>query len=163
MKKLFLLIALLLSGLYISAQNEVTYGIAKYYQVKVSNDKWGEWEKIEGKVLVYFDMGFGFISVLNKNIDKFIVLEYKDVIKDKGKTIYNIRAIDKNGIKCNLYTIFFESGNFSFTISYSDIQYSYLIEEEFVGYPYGLFTKPTKKPINKEIKKTNNKSFNYEI
>jgi hypothetical protein len=141
MKKLFFILLLAIFSVTIFAQDRLSFGVAKDYQVKNSSESWGGWVEAESPILIYMDLGFGFIAVENGYHDRFILNSTILTTDNSDVKVFTIKAIDQTGKECTIEANFFVSGNFALTVRYSDIQYSYLIEEDMgaIGYPYKYF------------------------
>lgn len=143
MKKLFKVIAILgmvFIGASIFAQQ--SYATVDKYQAKYTEEDWGEWLDITGggTMIIYLDMGFGFMSITNSQFDRFILTKMEEPVETEKKITYVFEAINAVGVNSKIYyTYTKESDSFTLTITYDDMQYSYLLKEDFDGYPSKLF------------------------
>jgi len=97
MKKLFKLIAIfgmLMIGASIFAQSQLSYATVDKYQAKYTEDNWGEWKDIEGEIIIYLDMGFGFMAITNSNFDRLILTKMEDPVETEKKISYVFEAKD---------------------------------------------------------------------
>jgi hypothetical protein len=144
MKKLLLIATLIAVSFGVFAQSLSSYMIANKYKVKETNQTWDTaWIETTGNVYIYFDMGFGFASIINKNFERFILNGLNDPIQYEDKSVVVINALDDNGIVCELHTSFYKNSEVTLTVVYSDLQYTYLMGEEHDGYPDEIFGTPT--------------------
>lgn len=162
MKKLLLITILTVISLCVFAQNQLSYIVANKYKVKETEQKWDSvWTQTDGDVYIYFDMGFGFASITNQNFDRFILTGMNEPIEIAGNKIIVINAIDDTGVGCELHTSFLSNGEFTLTVIYSNIQYSYLLGEENDGYPSKLFeTNESDDTSKKQLGEKKQKTYN---
>lgn len=154
MKKLILSVIIAIFSLTAFAQ--INYAVSVEYQTKLPTEEWtSQWEKVNSPVLIYLDMGFGFIAVENGYKDRFIIVEMDKLSEDR----YKMKCTDKDKKQCTLETIFFESGNIALVIMYNDIHYAYLINSEATidGYPFLYFE--DEENSNSKITPSNMKSL----
>ena len=149
MKKLILILAILLGSLSLFSQ-QTTFALATKYQSKSPSSEWGEWQKPSDPILIYMDLGFGFIAIENGYHDRFIVSKETTAktYDSPEKTIFTVRAIDQSGKNCTLEFCYFATGNFAIIIIYNDIHYSYWCDGEHgaEGYPYQYFNSQPPQP-----------------
>lgn len=141
MKKLLVILAIFFAISTIQAQDELSFGVSVEYQVKEPGDNWMGWIDCESPVLIYMDLGFGFMAVQNGYNDRFILNTLDNTYDGDDKKVFFMDAVDKEKKPCTIEFTYFASGNIAITIRYSDIHYSYLIEQEFgkTGYPVDYF------------------------
>lgn len=150
MRKAIYIIVLLLGSLTVFSQSEISFGLATKFQSKVSHEEWAGWEEPSAPILIYMDLGFGFLAIENGYHDRFI-LDMGTIQKtadSPSKTVYTLKAKDNTGKTCTLEFTYFASGNFALTIAYNDVHYSYWTEEEngSQGYPYMYFNSTAPQP-----------------
>ena len=149
---------MLLGSLVLFSQGETVFALASKYQSKVPAAEWGQWQQPSEPILIYMDLGFGFVAIENGYHDRFI-LKKETTTKTydaPDKSIYSVRAIDQSGKLCTLQYVYFSDGSFAMVILYNDIHYTYWCDGEHgaEGYPYKYFNsqppQPTQSPKIKE-------------
>ena len=154
MRKSILIIAILLGSISLIAQGEISFGLSTKYQKKAPTEEWSGWKEPTGPILIYMDLGFGFLAIDNGYNDKFI-LDLKTTSQEEdspSKRVFSVKAIDNTGKACTLAFTYFSTGDFALTVLYNDIHYSYWCDEEHgaQGYPYKFFDskppEPTESP-----------------
>jgi cold shock CspA family protein len=155
MKKLFIALTLLIFSLSVYSQNEISYGVSLLYQEKKVNSDWSGWKEASSPILLYMDLGFGFIAVENGYKDRFIIKEIDGKFSNENSDVTRIRCVDKEKKNCTVEIVKFHNGNSALVIKYADIQYSYLVLEGdgYVGYPFQYFNKEdnNSKKLNEKI------------
>ena len=71
MRKLLFILAIFFAFSFtskIEAQN--SFGVAVEYQSKKSGDPWGAWMESTEPILIYIDLGFGFVAIENVYKDR---------------------------------------------------------------------------------------------
>lgn len=142
MKKLFFVLSLIfIVGFTTQSYSQISYGVATQYQVSKPDQNWPGWSEADNPVLIYIDLGFGFIAVENGWKDRFIIKSLDKVGNYSDRNRYAMKCVDKERKPCTIYLSHFNSGNTSMEISYSDIEYAYLVDGEMDagGYPSQYF------------------------
>ena len=154
MKKALLIITLLLGSLIVFSQSQISFGLSTKFQSKQSYEEWAGWNEPSSPILIYMDLGFGFLAIENGYHDRFILATEttEKTFDSPEKIVYTLKAKDNTGKTCTLEFSYFASKNFALTIRYTDIHYSYWISEDngAMGYPYIYFNStappPTRSP-----------------
>ena len=92
-------------------------------------------------ILIYIDLGFGFVAIENGYKDRFIINSLDHLNTGPDKKAYVMKCVDKNKKECTIRIVHFTSGNTAVEISYNDIEYAYLVNSDFdsAGYPQKYF------------------------
>lgn len=143
MKRLILLIFVAVFSTALFAQGEASFGLATKYQSKLPTSEWGEWKSLNEPMLIYMDLGFGFVAMENGYNDRFI-LNKESTTKTydaPDKTVFSVKAIDNQGKQCTLKFVYFAGGDFALIAEYGDMHYTYWCDGEHGahGYPYKYF------------------------
>lgn len=155
MKKLLLVLYIVLCSLSAFSQSEISYGISYSYQVKESGkEEWSGWIESPSPILIYMDLGFGFIAIENGFKDRFIIKELVGKYSEDNFDVTEMICSDKEKKECTIEIIKFYSGNTALIIKYIDVYYSYLVLKDngLIGYPFQYF--------KKDIDDSNSKKFN---
>jgi len=142
MRKLLFILAIFFAfGAYNNIDAQNSFGVAVEYQSKKTGDPWGTWMEASKPVLIYIDLGFGFIAIENGYKDRFIINSLDPLATSPEKTAYIMKCVDKNKKECTIKVVHFQSGNTALEISYNDIEYAYLVNSDFdaAGYPNKYF------------------------
>ena len=153
MKKLIFILAILFAvGISNKVEAQISFGVAVEYQSKETYEPWGTWLPAEVPILIYMDLGFGFIAIENGYKDRFIIKSLDNLNTDSDKKAYIMKCVDKDKKECTVKLVHFASGNSALEILYNDIKYAYLVNSEFdaSGYPFKYFE-------NKQEEKANSK------
>lgn len=141
MKKILFILAISILSLNIFAQSQISWATSNSYQVSSPSEDWPGWMEAESPVLIYTDLGFGFIAIENGYRDRFIIKEVDGTFSNENSDIIRIKCIDRETKNCTIEITKFHNGNSALTVKYNNVWYSYLVLKEngFEGYPFGHF------------------------
>jgi hypothetical protein len=134
MKKLFLTLTVLLLTLTLSAQEAVVYEMTSYrlftYNETTETWKASEWENCDG-VIIRVDLENNIVRFDNKGKTAVKVTDYlgkstgKDPEDNDPYEAHRFSGVDKNGIRCKLRIVSYNSGVEQVGVEYADVAYIY--------------------------------------
>ncbi len=151
MKKLLIILVMFFAVSTSKAQNQIFYGVAVEYQSTTIGSDWPDWVDCESPILLYVDLGFGFIAIENGYKDRFIVNELKETYEGEDKLVLTLTCVDRSRKPATVMFTVFAAGNLVISIYYTDVKYAYKVQSDDgdTGYPFEYFKNKPKQNTGK--------------
>jgi len=126
---------------FITIDAQISFGVAAELQSTEVDKNWPGWVEASNPILIYIDLGFGFIAIENGYRDRFIINSLEPLPGSSERTSYVMKCVDKSKKQCTIRINHFRSGNTAVEVLYNDIKYAYLVNSEMdaSGYPFQYF------------------------
>lgn len=128
-KRIFItLVAALAFVAGIGAQTHKFYATGFKFKIIEKDGEWSEWSEWEKThCLVSISLDRNVISIYSRVMQEFDIYEELDVKESKKGETYVYKAVDHDGIRCQIFFIFMNDGGTYLCIRYLDAVYMYNI------------------------------------